>query len=91
MTAVSACRSVCSTPHLCKFCTLEKGISYLYAYDEDGNLKYYMTYPVITFREENRLKVQLNYTLYVPMRFDGKIVQYAIIPITVDSSFSEKF
>ncbi|MPN21910.1 hypothetical protein SDC9_169292 [bioreactor metagenome] len=76
---------------LCDFCALEKDSNYLYAYDEDGNLKYRMTYPVITFREENKLKVKLNYTLYVPVRFDGKIVRYAIIPITVNSSFSEKF
>ena len=76
---------------LCKFCTLEKGSIYLYAYDEDGRLKYLMTYPVITFRKENTLKVQLRYTLYVPVWFDNKIVRYAIIPVTVDSSFNEKF
>ena len=76
---------------LCDFCTLVKDNSYLYAYDDDGSLKYRMTYPVIAFREENTLKIQVNYTLYVPVRFDGKIVRYAIIPVTVDSSFSEKF
>ncbi len=76
---------------LCRFCTLEKGSMYLYAYNEDRSLKYQMTYPVITFRKENTLKVQLHYTLYVPIWFDGKIARYVIIPVTVDSSFNEKF
>lgn len=76
---------------LCNFCTLEKSGSYLYNYNDDGSLKYRMTYPVITFRKENTLKVQLAYTLYVPVWFDGKIVRYAVIPVTVDSSFNEKF
>lgn len=76
---------------LCNFCTLEKSGSYLYNYNEDGSLKYRMAYPVITFRKENTLKIQLAYTLYVPVWFDGKIVRYAVIPVTVDSSFNEKF
>lgn len=76
---------------LCNFCTLEKSGSYLYNYNDDGSLKYRMTYPVITFRKENTLKIQLAYTLYVPVWFDGKIVRYAVIPVTVDSSFNEKF
>lgn len=76
---------------LCNFCTLEKSGSYLYNYNDDGSLKYRMTYPVITFRKENTLKVQLAYMLYVPVWFDGKIVRYAVIPVTVDSSFNEKF
>jgi len=76
---------------LCDFCTLAKGSYYLYAYDENGKLKYRMTKPAITFRQENTLKIQLSYTVYVPVWFDGKIVRYAIIPVTVDSSFIEKF
>ncbi len=76
---------------LCDFCSLVKIGSSLYAYNEDGSLKYRMTLPVISFREENSLKIQLAYTLYVPIWFDGKIARYAIVPITVHSSFSEKF
>ena len=76
---------------LCDFCSLVKTGSYLYAYNEDGSLKYHMTLPVISFQEENSLKIQLAYTLYIPIRFDGKIARYAIIPVTVQSSFKEKF
>lgn len=76
---------------LCNFCSLEKSGSFIYAYNDDGSLKYRTTLPVITFRKENTLKIQLDYTLYVPVWFDNKIVRYAIIPVTVDSSFNEKF
>lgn len=76
---------------LCDFCSLVKIGSSLYSYNDEGSLKYRMTLPVITFREENSLKIQLAYTLYVPIWFDGKIARYAIVPITVHSSFSEKF
>lgn len=76
---------------LIKFCTLEKRGSYLYAYNEDGSLKYRMSMPDITFRKENSLKIQLTYILYIPIWFDGKIAQYAVIPVTVHSSFNEKF
>lgn len=77
--------------NLCSFCTLVKSGYFLYAYDENGQIKYMMTQPTITFREENTLKIRLSYTVYVPVRFNGKIVRYAIIPATVDSSFIEKF
>lgn len=76
---------------LCNFCSLAKSSYFLYAYDEDGQIKYMMTRPTIIFQEENTLKIELRYTLYVPVRFNGNIVRYAVIPVTVDSSFSEKF
>lgn len=77
--------------NLCSFCTLVKSDYFLYAYDENGQIKYMMTQPTITFRVENTLKIRLSYTVYVPVRFNGKITRYAIIPATVDSSFTEKF
>lgn len=76
---------------LCDFCSLAKSGSYLYAYNDDGSLKYFLTSPVITFKKANALKIQLDYTLYVPIWFDGKIARYAVIPVTVHSSFNEKF
>lgn len=76
---------------LCEFCTLAKDNYYLYSYDNDGKLKYMMTRPTIIFREEKTLKIELRYTLYVPVWFNGKVVQYAVIPIFINSSFTEKF
>ena len=76
---------------LCSFCTLVKGSYFLYHYDANGRTQNMMTKPTITFRQENTLKIRLNYTLYVPVWFEGKIVRYAVVPVTVDSSLSEKF
>lgn len=76
---------------LCSFCTLEKVGSYLYHYDGNGKLQYRITKPTITFRQENTLKIRLQYRIYIPIWFEGKIFRYAIVPVTVDSSFSEKF
>lgn len=76
---------------LCKFCTLVKGSSYLYHYDSDGRFQYRMSRPVITFRQENTLKIQISYTLYVTVYFNNRPVTNAVVPVTVVSSLSEKF
>jgi len=76
---------------LCKFCTLVKGSSYLYHYDSDGRLQYRMSRPVITFRQENTLKIQISYTLYVTVYFDNRPVTNAVVPVTVVSALSERF
>ena len=77
--------------NLCEYCTLYNFGNMLYAYNDDGSVKYKMTIPTITFREDNTLKIQLNYTIYVPIQFDNNILGYAAIPMNVISSFSEKF
>ena len=76
---------------LCKFCTLVKGSSYLYHYDSDGRLQYRMSRPVITFRQENTLKIQISYTLYVTVYFNNRPVTNAVVPVTVVSALSERF
>jgi hypothetical protein len=76
---------------LCRFCTLVKGSSYLYHYDSDGRLQYRMSRPVITFRQENTLKIQISYTLYVTVYFNNRPVTNAVVPVTVVSALSEKF
>lgn len=76
---------------LCKFCTLDRNGNVLYNFSEDGSLKYTMTNPILSFKKDNTLKVQLTYTLNVPVLFDGRVLWYAHIPITVVSSFNEKF
>jgi len=77
--------------NLCEFCTLYNSGSMLYAYNDDGSIKYKMSLPVISFREANALEIQLDYTMYVPIQLDSKTLWYAAIPMTVISSFSEKF
>ena len=76
---------------LCSFCTLVKSSSYLYHYDSDGRLQYRMSKPRVTFIEENTLKIQISYTLYVPVYFNGRPLRNAVIPVVIKSAFSEKF
>ncbi|OJU18287.1 MAG: hypothetical protein BGN88_00905 [Clostridiales bacterium 43-6] len=76
---------------LCEFCTLDNSGTMLYSYNDDGSIKYKMSLPVISFREANTLEIQLDYTMYVPIQLDSKTLWYAAVPMTVVSSFSEKF
>ena len=63
----------------------------LYCYDEDGNEQYRLTKPTISFIQGNRLKIQVQYTIRIPLYFAGIKVSEAIIPMTVVSRFDEKF
>lgn len=76
---------------LCDFCTFEKSGNFLYAYSSDGNLKYRLSKPVVSFSTEGTLKVYARYTVYVPIDFAGVVISTAQIPITVESKFNEKF
>ena len=76
---------------LCDFCTFEKSGNFLYAYSSDGNLKYRLSKPVVSFSTEGTLKVYASYTVYVPIGFGGVVIDTAEIPITVESKFNEKF
>lgn len=76
---------------LCDFCTLEKQGSRLYSKDADGRVKYYISTPQVGFTQNNRLKLYVIYTLYVPIYFNGTKVSTAIIPMTVKLNLDEKF
>ena len=76
---------------LCEYCTLVKGSSYLYHYDSNGRLQYRMSRPKITFRQENTLKIQIDYTLYVTVYFNNRAVRNAVVLVTVVSALSERF
>lgn len=76
---------------LCEFCTLEKQGSRLYSKDADGRVKYYISIPQVGFTQNNRLKLYVRYTLYVPVYFNGVAVSTAVIPTTVKINLDEKF
>ena len=76
---------------LCAFCTFEKNGDFLYAYSSEGNLKYRISKPMVSFSTEGTLKVYARYTVYVPIDFAGVVISTAEIPITVESKFNEKF
>ncbi len=76
---------------LSKICTFVRRGRFLYNYDSNGAVQFYITQPVITFVREHSLKIQVSYTMYVPIRFNGVRVQTAIVPITIQSNFMEKY
>ncbi len=79
------------TDALCDFCTLDETASRLYSYDSEGNLKYSMTYPEMSFGQENELEIVIHYTISVPIYFAGQKIDTANVPIEIVSVLSEKF
>lgn len=73
------------------FCTLDEDGELLYSYDSEGNEKYSITVPQMSYREENELEITVRYTLFVPIRFAGSTVTTAHIPIEIASVLTEKF
>ena len=79
------------TDSLADFCTFAEEGGYLYNYDRDGNVLFYLSQPVMEYVKDNTLKISVRYTVFVPIRFAGLRVDTAEIPITVTSKFTEKF
>ena len=76
---------------LSDFCTLVKSGSRYYNYDSDGETNFYISKPYVGFTEQNKLKIYASYRVYIPIRFAGVWVTTAVVPITVESKFNEKF
>lgn len=73
-----------------QFAKLDQRGEFLYAYNNDGGLNYYMTTP--QFREgDHTLELQVSYTQYLPIRFFGEVVVCAQVPVTVTSALTSKF
>ena len=79
------------TAYFCALCELDATQYMLYNYDENGNEVFRMTKPQIDFTVDGKLKVQVQYTIHVPLYFSGAKVADAIIPVTVESRYNEKF
>ena len=76
---------------LCRYCTFEKIGEKLYSYDDEGNARFYMTEPTITFVRDNSLKIRVSYTIYYPIVFNGNQVSTAVVPVEIKSSFMERY
>lgn len=63
----------------------------MYYSDENGNDLYRLTKPTISFVKDHHLKIQVKYTITIPMYFAGVKVTEVSVPITVLSRFDEKF
>lgn len=76
---------------LCDFCMFEERGEILYASSDYGEWMYSITKPVLSFTEEDTLKIIAEYTAIVPIRFGGVSVETVRIPVKVKSRFNEKF
>lgn len=72
-----------------QFCKLDQRGEFLYAYDEDGGVIYYMTVP--EFTETDTLQLEVSYTQYLPIRLIGEIEFYVHVPVKVTSNLTSKF
>ena len=75
------------TEDLCSFSSLTQDGSVYKA--ENGS--YYITQPVVGFTTDNRLKLYASFTVFVPIEFNGTVIQTAEVPITVTANLDEKF
>ena len=89
--AVSDIKTNVYVSELTNFCTLEKRGSLLYNYDEDGNTDYYITTPVLTVSNDNKLKLIAQYTLYIPIYFDSVRISTVQVPIKIKVDLDERF
>ena len=75
------------TADLCSFSSLTRDGDWYKA--ENGS--YYITQPIVGFTTDNRLKLYASFTVYVPIEFNGMVIQTAEVPITVTANLDEKF
>lgn len=73
------------------FCALHDQRPYLYHYGEDNRYDYYISQPTVSFSEIGKLRIQVSFTVYVPMYFAGVKVATAAVPVTVRTNLEGKF
>ena len=72
------------------FCTLAEKDGMYYNYDADGTEQFHMTKPKMEFISDGKLELYVTFTMYVPIRFAGKTVSTAEIPMKVNSVLTSK-
>ncbi len=76
---------------LSEFCTFVKNGTRYYNYDQEGNGQYSISEPQMSFAVDTKLKVKIEYSVYIPIYFAGVQVSTAEVPLKVESDFNEKF
>lgn len=73
-----------------EFCTLDLRDGKWYSLDADGTEKFSMTVPQIGYLEDETLELFTSFTMYVPIRFAGRTVTTAVIPVNITSALTSK-
>lgn len=72
-----------------EFCTFEERDGRYYSIDTDGSEKFNMSVPEMGYIEDERLELFVTFTMQVPIRFAGKTVSTAKIPVKVTSELTK--
>lgn len=72
-----------------EFCTFVEKDGKYYSIDADGSEKFNMTVPEMGFIEDEKLELYVTFTMNIPIRFAGKTVQTAHIPVKVTSELTK--
>lgn len=72
-----------------EFCTFEEKDGKYYSIDTDGSEKFNMTVPEMGYIEDEKLELFVTFTMQVPIRFAGKTVSTAKIPVKVTSELTK--
>lgn len=76
---------------LASFCTFEKSGGYMYSLDSEGNTQYRITKPNLSYTTENKLMLQVNFNVIIPMDFAGIHINDAVVPVSITSEFKSKY
>lgn len=68
--------------------SLESSGEYLCSRNENGEIVYKLTAPVVSFAAENTLKLQVNYQLLIPVDFAGETLFWMTVPVEVHGSLT---
>lgn len=77
--------------YFCQYNDLTDGGTTLTAYTTDGDIKYTIKNLDISFIKKNSLKLQVDYTLEIPLSFGDFTMFKSTVPITVKSRYTNKF
>lgn len=72
-----------------EFCTFVEKDGKYYSIDADGSEKFNMTVPEMGFIEDEKLELYVTFTMNIPIRFAGKTVQTAHIPVKITSELTK--
>ena len=76
---------------LAEFCTFVKSGNYYSHRDTNRRTEYYISKPTVGFTEDERLRLYVSYTLYVPIYFNNTRISTVKIPTTVKINLDQRF
>lgn len=77
--------------YFCEYNNLRKNGTAFIAKVSTGQVKYVVNDFTISYIEEKSLKIQVDYTLKIPIKFGNIALAHAEVPISIKSKLTDKF